>query len=519
MATLRTLILMAAWLAIASFLRAVGPAEATRPVEIRFVPPGADGTVSLGIYNAAGKLVRVLCDEWPFGRFEAGRDALSTTWDGRDAAGQTVPAGTYSARGFIVGEVEVDGEAFYFNDWIDGPEAPRIEAVRAQQILPGGDILLAARLAGAAGALVRYSPESDVRWHSVASKPRTQQIHNAQLAVSDTLALVLLDNELLAVKLSDGRDAPTPISRPGIKDIAARGAQLAILDAAGITFFALPDFTPQGDAGPLPVPMESATLLEDGAVAAAASDGSVWVWRSGWTRLDIPDDVRVREVSAGRGRTFWALQQTQGGALSIAQYSPEDGRLAEWTPGVEDGVLVSVSGATERDLFVATLDQSGAQRVVAIRRKKDGGGWEFVFDKKITASAHFGWAEGKLTAFSNELPEELKVSLAVNPLDPAAPRSLTLRATADDTGTGLSTTDGLPLLRVTTQPGIGRVMLVRGVSPGTARFFQGDGACVEEYRLSKLNDITAFDAGALEMTGSGEAPPPPPEDPKSSADE
>lgn len=478
-------------------------------VEIRFVPPGDGGTVSLGIYNSAGRLVRVLCDEWPFDRFQEGRDALSTTWDGLDNAGQRVPPGTYSARGFIVGEVEATGEAFHFNDWIDATDAPRIAAVRAQQLLPGGDILLAARLVGSTGALVRYSPENAVRWHTVVTASRRHPAQSAQLAVSDTLAFVLLDGELQAGQLADGAAVALPMAGTDIKAVAARGSRLAVLDASGLNFYGLPGFSPQGNAGALPAELSSVALLDADSAVAASHDGSVWLWRSGWSRLAIPDDMRIREVSSGRDRTFWALQEAPDGTLSAAQYSEEEGNLAEWIPGAGDGKLTSVAGAMDGDSFVATLASPDVQRTVAIRRKANGGGWEFVFDKKITDSSGFGWADGKLSASSNELPEELRVRLAENPLDPAASRNLTLRAAANDLGTGLATTDGLPLLRVTTQPGIGRVMLVRGGGAGTARFFQGDGACVEEYAISGLGDIKAFDAGDIEMTGSGEASPPP----------
>jgi len=53
-------------------------------------------------------------------------------------------------------------------------------------------------------------------------------------------------------------------------------------------------------------------------------------------------------------------------------------------------------------------------------------------------------------------------------------------------------------------------MLVAAPQPDTARFFQGDGASVEEYRIAGLGRITSFDAGTIEMAGSGEEAAPPP---------
>ena len=52
------------------------PTEA-RSVRISFLPPPLDGTISLGIYDAKGKLVRVLHREADINEFAIGNDALS----------------------------------------------------------------------------------------------------------------------------------------------------------------------------------------------------------------------------------------------------------------------------------------------------------------------------------------------------------------------------------------------------------------------------------------------------------
>ena len=57
-------------------------------MRISFLPPPLDGTISLGIYDAKGKLVRVLHREADINEFTIGTDALSTTWDGKNDAGR-----------------------------------------------------------------------------------------------------------------------------------------------------------------------------------------------------------------------------------------------------------------------------------------------------------------------------------------------------------------------------------------------------------------------------------------------
>ena len=74
------------------------PTPSPRSIRISFVPPPLDGTISLGVYDAKGKLVRVLFREADINEFNIGSDSLSTTWDGKDDAGADVPAGKYTLR-------------------------------------------------------------------------------------------------------------------------------------------------------------------------------------------------------------------------------------------------------------------------------------------------------------------------------------------------------------------------------------------------------------------------------------
>src|SRR5215472_3184697 len=79
-----------------------------RSVRISFVPPPMEGTISLGIYNESGKLVRVLHQNAQLNEFTVGADALVTRWDGRDDAGQDLPAGQYHARGYLIGSLKLE---------------------------------------------------------------------------------------------------------------------------------------------------------------------------------------------------------------------------------------------------------------------------------------------------------------------------------------------------------------------------------------------------------------------------
>jgi hypothetical protein len=79
-----------------------------RNVPLRFVPPPMEGTISLGIWDSNDKLVRVLHREAKIDNFAVEENSLSTTWDGKNDAGEDLPAGKYRARGYLVGKLKID---------------------------------------------------------------------------------------------------------------------------------------------------------------------------------------------------------------------------------------------------------------------------------------------------------------------------------------------------------------------------------------------------------------------------
>ena len=80
----------------------------SRSVRISFVPPPLEGTISLGIYDLNGKLVRVLHQQASLDVFTIGADALETKWDGKDNDGVDMPAGKYHARGYAIGALRTE---------------------------------------------------------------------------------------------------------------------------------------------------------------------------------------------------------------------------------------------------------------------------------------------------------------------------------------------------------------------------------------------------------------------------
>src|SRR5882757_453879 len=77
-----------------------------RSVRISFIPPPMDGAISLGIYDQADKMVRVLHENAQLDDFTIGPDSLVTRWDGKDDGHQDSPSGRYHARGYMVGPLK-----------------------------------------------------------------------------------------------------------------------------------------------------------------------------------------------------------------------------------------------------------------------------------------------------------------------------------------------------------------------------------------------------------------------------
>jgi hypothetical protein len=79
-----------------------------RSVRISFLPPPLEGTISLGIYDGNGTLVRVLHQQAELNKFTIGADALLTQWDGKNDQSEDLPPGKYHARGYLVGPLRAE---------------------------------------------------------------------------------------------------------------------------------------------------------------------------------------------------------------------------------------------------------------------------------------------------------------------------------------------------------------------------------------------------------------------------
>jgi hypothetical protein len=98
---------------------------------------------------------------------------------------------------------------------------------------------------------------------------------------------------------------------------------------------------------------------------------------------------------------------------------------------------------------------------------------------------------------------KIHVGLIANPLDQDRPGHADLSAAFDARGSWLQLADGLPLKQISTTPNLKWVALGRSASGNPLVVFQSDGVTVEEFLITKISDMMAFDCGGFDFTGPG----------------
>jgi FlgD Ig-like domain len=379
------------------------PPPPTRNVPLRFALPPLKGTISLGIYDRSGKLVRVLHREDAVTDFTAGNDALETVWDGNNDDGNSLPNGKYSARGYVIGDLRVEGIDYFFNDWVKDEKSPHIRRL-TQLWRDNGELRVDAELAGGRKTAFDFDPTTGTLLNEVA-----------------------------------------PIIGQHCHEAPALANVVDVLDCA------------------------------------PGKNGTTW-------SVDALRDGGPRQVR----------QLTRGHeVLRRLEYVADDPQPA----------LIEASNTEEKIFLVEQNDLLQRFRGLALVQTTTAGAegavsdWKSLFDKKIIAHQDFAIEHGRPVASSPEPhngPEELTQTLRPNPLQHDQPGKVDLAVGLDADGSYLKTSDGLPLRTISDTPNLTRTLLAPHGDKALDAF-QDDGAVVEQYRVSGLDQMMAFDCGDFEL--------------------
>lgn len=459
-------LLLCACLAAAAGAPAQDDAEAPPPkkpgVRITFLPPPLEGTFSLGIFDKTGRLVRTLHREATLKDFTIGLNGLITAWDGLTDEGTPAAPGTYSARGYAVGAVEFEGEAFHLNDWILEDGAARLKSVMEVQAGPDGAWLALGRMADE--SLATFTLKADGK--PIAFKP-----------------------------VPAPEDFAHPMNTGAAEGEA--GARWAELRAGAEKF-----------TGGQPV---EALGGED--VVLARCENRLLVFEKGvWRWLTVPGLVKPVHACLGRAGTFWVIDQAADG-IEVKQYSLAGEFQRRLAVAKGDPMPRRIASGVASDTLLLVEEAPGTQRVrmlalVASEPGAEGADgsstWQVSFSRSVTYSEAMATTAPllKTSAGTPFVPEEkITLRLLPNQLERNAPANADLAVGWDAHGSFLKTRDGLALKTISETPGLKWAAIMREPGGRTVSVFQSDGGVVEEFKARKLASMMAFNAGEYDWNG------------------
>jgi hypothetical protein len=179
------------------------------------------------------------------------------------------------------------------------------------------------------------------------------------------------------------------------------------------------------------------------------------------------------------------------------------------TVGEPQPQAIAASTTEDRIFLVEEGPQPPMNRLRALSlagSKTDGSNgavsdWKTDFEKKIVEHQDFSIENGKPipTNPKNKVsPEKISLKLQPNPLLADARVTVELAVGLDEDGSFLKAGDGLPLCSISETPRLTRALLALH-GPNALDVFQDDGAVVEQFRVTGVDQMMSFDCGGFEL--------------------
>jgi hypothetical protein len=495
-------------LGLSAFLLFTASTEAVRadqePLEIRFVPPDFDAHYSLAVFNEQMEIVRTLHRGSTLDDFAKGNDALITSWDRMDEAGNPAPPGRYLIRGHAVPALEIEGVAYHFNDWMETPDSPGVKGVLDLSFPSSEALLVLARLFDGTHILMRLTDQE------TKVLPVDLSGLDPHLLASEANTLVLASaNKIRIHDLSNPSASPieieasTPISAIAIRDGAI------VWDERGTYKKWM-----QGKLDTLAAGWKDRTVSGlawlSGRLITVAGNAVLVQSADAVEEFSFPGLEHIIEVEADSHGKLWLLD-TGTTAAGLKEISAT-GEPLRWIPAPDEPFTTRSFAVSPEGRNIALLEASaGVNRLRWLRLKESGSNqdsdeWMEVFSRTVTDCTEFGIEKGQLVAKTQaELPAHARLRLAPNPLEPQAKHIMDVTARIVPDGSILSTQHGLELARISHAKGLKRIALLRP-SPESdlLQVFQSDGTVVEEFSIRGLHRAAAIDCGDYTITNAHE---------------
>jgi hypothetical protein len=502
--------------------------ESTGARQLMFAPPPVEGVISVGVYDARGKLIRTLSQGADIDSFKAGLNGLILQWDGNESSGRPAPPGRYYARGVLVGDVSVDGVAFHLNDWLDVRSEVRPRRILAATLLAQSQVAVLAEansrelllldpktsssaafpaaakgtrirgdglsvlvLAPAILSLIRLD-KSGMQWEQSFPEIRDADQYKERLLVAQSGSLLVRETPVLADQEDSNAKSTMATSSPELKPTPSVSPDTQASPApteATVTGFRN-----------LPVPSDRLThcaVLESSLVISTES-GQLWKWQDDkFVQIDLGGSRTILDLTAGHGDTVWLLTQVSN-STGLQQVDLTGRQIRELPLPVDLQNTRAIAGSRTEDALLLTVDLGNGKRLVGLRFQNSNerqSVWEKWLDRSLSLFTYFDLRGGSVVpADTRTESAPVLIKPANNPMESTRQPPFQLSALADSSGVWICNSDGLPLFQVCETKNVKQVRWnLRGTDE--LQVYVSDGSAVEEYKISGLENLYRFDAG------------------------
>ncbi len=459
----------------------------TNQISVELAAPPLDGTVSIGVFDASNKCIRVLSKSADSESIPSALNGFLVVWDGLTSDGTVAPKGDYEIRGVTVGDVTVQGEAYHFNDWIN-PDKPAISPTSMQlvRLLENGEFVVFQKLANGLNQLARYSAKGELQWSTAT------RMTSVDLAINGIKICLASADYLQQFDLEKGAVSEPNKSLPNIVALASNSTDLLGIVGNKLVRFDPNTLEPSALAD---LPPGTKLLTSRGDVILV-SDGANVFRKSAdhFEKIPLPTLDTITRLTLGKDSHFWLT--TQG--ASLTEFDAQGQPLRSLEPEGEDTFLTfDVNAADNQIALVSSRQDRQRFRILQWTDTPTAALslWKTNLQKDSQPSFDFGVDLNTLKPVaSGKLPSDktLVIALIDNPLTPGEKSSLRVTCNSIGNELWLTTNEGLPLILIAPDLTSNRIALIRGKRSGSLRLYAAVPGAVAEFSLSGLQSMMQF---------------------------
>ncbi|MBV9671944.1 MAG: hypothetical protein JO076_03865 [Verrucomicrobia bacterium] len=453
-----------------------------------FVPPPAEGAISLGVYDSDGRLVSVLKKAAGIDSFKSGLNGLFVEWDRTDSAGRTVAKGKYYASGVLIGDVKTAGIAFHLNDWVDESDQPRIRRIVSSALL--NDSRIAVLVDDSRRDLILYDSKGKrVQRFQAPFPAQIVKTCGEKLLVHDQAQAVLIDlatgSMLQLGSFPEIRDADYCDGR----GLVLEGNQATVISAAGLHSIAFPVHEITHCAVPV------------GPMVIGSADGKLWkLENDSFLPVEAGESGQLLDMRAGNGQSVWLLIKS-GPTKFLREINLSGKPLREIELPKDLQGVTKLAAARDQDSLLLVSESPNIHQVIGVRLQASNEKksiWEKWFDRSLITFRYFDLKDHDVVpATSPTESTAVTIRPVHNPLENTRQADFQLVVKGDESGAWILTSDGLPLFPVCNTNAIKQTHWISDGANGL-QVYVSDGLVVEEYHVTGLDNLYRFDAGSFD---------------------